>query len=114
MAESLRILSESDTPPFHIEENSQTKDEIRLKYRYLDLRRPGLQRNLMLRSKVAYLMRDFMAKEGFIEIETPVLSKIHSGGSKRLSGTESCASGKFLCTSAVSTAVQTATDVLRI
>ena len=65
IAESLRILSESDTPPFHIEENSQTKDEIRLKYRYLDLRRPDLQRNLMLRSKVAYLMRDFMAKEGF-------------------------------------------------
>ena len=68
IAESLRILSESDTPPFHIEENSQTKDEIRLKYRYLDLRRPDLQRNLMLRSKVAYLMRDFMAKEGFMPL----------------------------------------------
>ena len=75
IAESIRILSESQTPPFQIEENSQTKDEIRLKYRYLDLRRPDIQRNLMLRSKVAYLMRDFMAKEGFLEIETPILCK---------------------------------------
>ena len=82
IAESLRILSESDTPPFHSEENSQTKDEIRLKYRYLDLRRPDLQRNLMLRSKVAYLMRDFMAKEGFIEIETPVLTKSTPEGAR--------------------------------
>ena len=82
IAESLRILSESDTPPFHIEENSQTKDEIRLKYRYLDLRRPDLQRNLMLRSKVAYLMRDFMVKEGFIEIETPVLTKSTPEGAR--------------------------------
>ena len=82
IAESLRILSESDTPPFHIEENSQTKDEIRLKYRYLDLRRPDLQRNLMLRSKVAYLMRHFMAKEGFIEIETPVLTKSTPEGAR--------------------------------
>lgn len=82
IAESLRILSESETPPFPIEENSQTKDEIRLKYRYLDLRRPDIQRNLMLRSKVAYLMRDFMAKEGFIEIETPVLTKSTPEGAR--------------------------------
>ena len=75
IAESIRILSESQTPPFQIEENSQTKDEIRLKYRYLDLRRPDIQRNLMLRSKVAYLMRDFMAKEGFVEFETTILCK---------------------------------------
>ena len=81
-AESLRILAESDVPPFPIEENSKTKDEIRLKYRYLDLRRPDLQRNLMLRSKVAYLMRDFMAKEGFIEIETPVLTKSTPEGAR--------------------------------
>lgn len=63
IAESIRILSESQTPPFQIEENSQTKDEIRLKYRYLDLRRPDIQRNLMLRSKVAYLMRDLWQKK---------------------------------------------------
>ena len=62
VATDLRILSESETPPFQIEENSQTKDEIRLKYRYLDLRRPDLQRNMALRSQVAYLMREFMIK----------------------------------------------------
>ena len=72
-AESLRILSESETPPFPIEENSKTKEELRLKYRYLDLRRPDMQRNLMLRSKIAILTRQFLADEGFFEIETPTL-----------------------------------------
>lgn len=71
--EELRILSEAETPPFPIEENSKTKEEIRLKYRYLDLRRPDMQRNLMMRSKVATLTRQFLAEEGFLEIETPVL-----------------------------------------
>ncbi len=78
----IRILSEAETPPFQIEENSQTKDEVRLKYRYLDLRRPDIQKNLMLRSKVAYLMRDFMAKEGFLEIETPMLCKSTPEGAR--------------------------------
>ena len=82
VADGLRILSESETPPFPIEENSQTKDELRLKHRYLDLRRPDIQRNLMLRSKVAYLMREFMAKEGFIEIETPMLTKSTPEGAR--------------------------------
>lgn len=82
IAEDIRILSESETPPFPIEENSQTKDEVRLKYRYLDLRRPDIQRNLILRSKVAYLMRDFMAKEGFLEIETPMLCKSTPEGAR--------------------------------
>ena len=69
----LRILSESETPPFPIEERSKTKEEIRLKYRYLDLRRPDMQRNLLMRSQVATLTRQFLAEEGFLEIETPVL-----------------------------------------
>lgn len=69
----LRILSESETPPFPIKENSRTKEEIRLKYRYLDLRRPDLQRNMMMRSQVATLTRQFLAEEGFLEIETPIL-----------------------------------------
>lgn len=69
----LRILSESETPPFPIEEHSKTKEEIRLKYRYLDLRRPDMQRNLLMRSQVATLTRQFLAEEGFLEIETPVL-----------------------------------------
>ena len=71
--EQMRILSESETPPFPIEENSKTKEEVRLKYRYLDLRRPDLQRNLMMRSRVATLTRQFLSEEGFCEIETPVL-----------------------------------------
>ncbi len=112
IAESIRILSESQTPPFQIEENSQTKDELRLKYRYLDLRRPDIQRNLMLRSKVAYLMRDFMAKEGFLEIETRFFVNLHRKV-KRLSALP-CTSGQLLCTAAISAAVKTASDVLRI
>ncbi len=71
--DELRILAESETPPFPIEENSKTKEEVRLKYRYLDLRRPDLQRNLMLRSQVAAVTRQFLTEEGFLEIETPDL-----------------------------------------
>ncbi len=79
---SLRILSESETPPFAVEENSKTREEIRLKYRFLDLRRPDLQRNLMVRSRVAQLTRAFMANEGFLEIETPVLIKSTPEGAR--------------------------------
>lgn len=78
----LRVLSESATPPFPIEENSRTKEELRLKYRYLDLRRPDLQRNLMMRSRVATLTRQFLADEGFLEIETPVLGKSTPEGAR--------------------------------
>lgn len=79
---SLRVLSEADVPPFPIEENSKTKDEIRLKYRYLDLRRPDLQRNIMLKSQVAMLTRQFFQKEGFLEIETPMLGKSTPEGAR--------------------------------
>jgi aspartyl-tRNA synthetase len=82
IAENIRILSESETPPFPIEENSQTKDDLRLRYRYLDLRRPDLQRNLMMKSKVAMLLRNFMAQEGFLEIETPILTKSTPEGAR--------------------------------
>ena len=82
MAESIRILSESGTPPFPIEENSQTKDELRLKYRYLDLRRPDLQRNIMMKSRVMGLVRGFMEREGFLEIETPMLQKSTPEGAR--------------------------------
>ncbi len=78
----LRILAEAETPPFPIEENSKTKEEIRLKYRYLDLRRPDIQRNLMMRSKVAMLTRRFMEQEGFLEIETPMLGKSTPEGAR--------------------------------
>ena len=78
----LRILSEAETPPFPIEENSQTREELRLKYRYLDLRRPDIQRNLMLKSKVAILSRSYMASQGFLEIETPMLAKSTPEGAR--------------------------------
>ncbi len=81
-AKELRILSEADTPPFPVEENSRTKEDIRLKYRYLDLRRPDLQRNLMMRSRIAGIIRQFLADEGFIEIETPVLTKSTPEGAR--------------------------------
>ena len=81
-AKSVRILSESETPPFPIESDSKTKEELRLKYRYLDLRRPDLQSNIILRSKIVSAMRDFMAKEGFLEIETPILCKSTPEGAR--------------------------------
>lgn len=81
-AKNLRILAESETPPFPIEENSKTKEELRLKYRYLDLRRPDIQRNIMTRSKVTVLTRQFLAEEGFFEIETPTLIKSTPEGAR--------------------------------
>ncbi len=81
-AEYLRILSEAETPPFQIEEDSKTREELRLKYRYLDLRSPDIQRNLIMRSKVAMLTRQFMSKEGFLEIETPMLTKSTPEGAR--------------------------------
>lgn len=82
IADSLRILAESETPPFHIEENSKTKDEVRLKYRYLDLRRPDIQRNLIMRSKACQVVRSFLSEEGFLEIETPMLTKSTPEGAR--------------------------------
>ncbi len=82
IADSLRILSESETPPFPVEEDCQTREEVRFKYRYMDLRRPDIQRNLMLRSRVCSLLREFMTKEGFLEIETPMLTKSTPEGAR--------------------------------
>ena len=81
-AQSVRILSEALTPPFPIEEDSKTKEELRLKYRYLDLRRPDLQKKIMLRSRITMAIREFMTKEGFLEIETPMLTKSTPEGAR--------------------------------
>ena len=81
-AKAIRVLSESETPPFPIEADSKTKEDIRLKYRYLDLRRSDLQRNLIMRSRVATLIRQFLADEGFLEIETPMLTKSTPEGAR--------------------------------
>jgi aspartyl-tRNA synthetase len=81
-AEELRILSESETPPIPIDDQVSVKDDVRLKYRYLDLRRPHIQKNLITRSKVAMLTRNFLAEEGFLEIETPMLTKSTPEGAR--------------------------------
>ena len=80
--QTLRILSESDVLPFPIEENLTTKEELRYQYRYLDLRRPDLQRNLIVRSKVAMAARRFLEQECFLEIETPMLGKSTPEGAR--------------------------------
>ncbi|MCR5792719.1 MAG: aspartate--tRNA ligase [Lachnospiraceae bacterium] len=81
-AKDIRILAESETPPFPVEENSKTKEELRLKYRCLDLRRPDIQRNLMMRSQVTAVIRQFLVEEGFLEIETPILTKSTPEGAR--------------------------------
>ena len=82
IARELKIISKSNTPPFEIEDDVNVREELRLKYRYLDLRRPVLQRNLILRSRMANSMRRFLEEEGFIEIETPVLQKSTPEGAR--------------------------------
>ena len=81
-ATQLRILSEAETPPFPIEADSKTKEELRLKYRYLDLRRPDIQHNLIFRSKVCNSIRNFLCEEGFLEIETPILNRSTPEGAR--------------------------------
>lgn len=78
----LRILAKSETPPFEIVENCPTAETTRLKYRYLDLRRPDLQRNILLRNKIMKITRDFFYDNGFIEIETPILMKSTPEGAR--------------------------------
>lgn len=82
IADSLRILSESETPPFHVEENSSVKDDLRLKYRYIDLRRPDILKNIVLRHNIVKTVRSFLNDEGFLEIETPILTKSTPEGAR--------------------------------
>lgn len=81
-ARALRILAESETPPFPIEDGIPTNENTRLKYRYLDLRRPELAKRIMTRAKIAYLIRNFMSENGFLEIETPTLIKSTPEGAR--------------------------------
>ncbi|HEY4055218.1 MAG TPA: aspartate--tRNA ligase [Kofleriaceae bacterium] len=80
--DSLEVFSKSETPPFAIEDDVDTNDSLRLKYRYLDLRRPKLQRNLIMRSKIAQTTRAYMGGNGFLEIETPFMVKYTPGGAR--------------------------------
>jgi len=78
----LKVLALSETPPFEILENSNAGEDIRLKYRYLDLRRPDLQKNILMRHKIAKVTRDYFDENGFIEIETPMLIKSTPEGAR--------------------------------
>ena len=80
--QELRILGKAETPPFEIVENSRVKEDLRLKYRYLDLRRPDLQKNILMRHKIAKITRDYFDENGFIEIETPMLIKSTPEGAR--------------------------------
>ncbi len=82
VASSIAILNRADTPPFTIEEESDAAEELRLKYRYLDLRRPALTANLLLRHRVTFAVRDYMNRNGFLEIETPMLTKSTPEGAR--------------------------------
>ncbi len=81
-AETLSVLGESETPPFDITDDCKANEELRLKYRYLDLRRPVLQNNIMFRAKTAKAVRDYLCDNGFIEIETPMLIKSTPEGAR--------------------------------
>jgi aspartyl-tRNA synthetase len=80
--DELEVFSRSETPPFAIEDNVDTNDSLRLKYRYLDLRRPKLQRNLTMRSQITRVTRDYLGRTGFLEIETPFMVKYTPGGAR--------------------------------
>lgn len=82
LAGSVRVLGKSETPPFEIVENSNCNEELRLKYRYLDLRRPDLMNNILFRHKVAKIARDYFDENGFIEIETPMLIRSTPEGAR--------------------------------
>ena len=82
VAEKLWLLNESRTPPFPMEENVDVKEDARLKYRYLDLRRPHMQRNIMLRSRVSFAVREFLYSQGFLEIETPFMTRSTPEGAR--------------------------------
>ena len=82
IAEDIRILSKAETTPFEIDDNKEVGDQIRLKYRYLDLRRPSMQRNLMLRHRVTQVARNYFDEHGFLEIETPMLTKSTPEGAR--------------------------------
>ena len=80
--ESIKILSESETPPIYIKENLDANENLRLKYRYLDLRRPDMQRTLMIRHRTAKVVRDYLDEQGFLEMETPMLTKSTPEGAR--------------------------------
>ncbi len=110
----LRLLAKAETPPFEIVENSKANDMLRLKYRYLDLRRPDMQHAIATRHKVTKVARDYFDEQGFLEIETPMLTKSTPRRRPGLSGPLPRPSGQVLCPAPVPPAVQAAADAVRL
>ena len=105
IATDIRILSKAETTPFEISDEKEVGDQIRLKYRYLDLRRPSMQRNMMLRHRVTQIARNYFDEQGFIEIETPMLTKSTPEGARDYLVPSRVHAGKVLCTATVSAAI---------
>ena len=103
--ESIKILSESETPPIYIKEDLDASENVRLKYRYLDLRRPDMQKILMIRHKTAKVIRDFLDENGFLEIETPMLTKSTPEGARDYLVPSRNYPGNVLCTSTITTII---------
>ena len=110
----LRVLAKSETPPFEIVEDSNVKEDTRLKYRYLDLRRPNLQRNLIARHKLVKIAHDYFDRNGFLEIETPDLIASTPEGARDYLVPSRVFQGELFRAAAVPAAVQAAFDALRL
>ena len=108
----LRVLAKSETPPFEIVDNTNVKEELRLKYRYLDLRRSPMQQALMARHRIVKIARDYFDKNGFVEIETPVLIKSTPEGARDYLVPSRVHPGEVLCSAPVAPALQAAADAL--
>ena len=111
-ATELRVLNDTRLAPFSPSEEAIQNEETRLKYRYIDLRRSEMQRNFRLRHEITRAIRESLSDQGFLEIETPILTQEHAGGSTRLPGAEPSASGRVLRAAAVAADLQADSDDL--
>ena len=113
VVEKLWILNASRTPPFPMEETVDVKEDARLKYRYVDLRRPHMQRNIILRSKIAFAVRETLTSMGFLEIETPFMTRSTPEGARDYLVPSRVNPGNFLRAAAIAADLQAAPDGLR-
>ncbi len=95
LCDSIQVLNQSETPPFEIEDRAETNEEMRLKYRYLDLRRPTMQKHLLTRHQTAQAAREYLTSQNFVEIETPILMRTTPGGARVFKVPSRAHPGKF-------------------